>query len=180
MGMLHSHTSQPKSSLSYPIGHCREQYFPRSGQESSERVEGEVMWSRRNNSSKAWVATGAAWGNILTTNLQKLAVIFVYTLRLNPSVFTYSFDIDMSKRVNPVLCIWHPNAKRQEAARREKCIVFMLAWDINPFGCSIEWGKRTYYSDTGRADIHSCPVGSHRGSRFQTASSFSGKDTAWG
>lgn len=45
MGMLHSHTSQPKSSLSYPIGHCREQYFPSSGQESSEKVEGEVIRS---------------------------------------------------------------------------------------------------------------------------------------
>lgn len=69
MGMLHSHTSQPKSSLSYPIGHCREQYFPRSGQESSERVEAEVVDRGANNSSKARVCCRAARGNILTTGL---------------------------------------------------------------------------------------------------------------
>lgn len=41
VGTLHSHTLQPKSSLSYPMGHCSGQYLPRSGQESSERGEGE-------------------------------------------------------------------------------------------------------------------------------------------
>lgn len=39
-GALHSHTSQPKSSLSYPMGHRSGQYLARSGQESSERAGG--------------------------------------------------------------------------------------------------------------------------------------------
>lgn len=62
-GMLHSHTSQPKSSLSYPIGHSREQYFPRSGQESSARVEGEVVHQK----AKGRSSYGAECKNILET-----------------------------------------------------------------------------------------------------------------
>lgn len=69
MGMLHSHTSQPKSSLSYPIGHCKEQYFPRSGQESSERVEGEVIltWAQQSIKGKGMSCYGAAHRKILVT-----------------------------------------------------------------------------------------------------------------
>lgn len=170
MGLLHSHTSQPKSSLSYPIGHCSEQYFPRSGQESSERVEGEVVHCSANNSSKLGSCCRAACGNILASSLRWLQcfaeirpISSPYArLRLNPSIYVH---LVWHQREQTCKSSGHFSAREPQEARRG-------TWNGEESG--------TYCWGTGTADIHYGLAGNRRGSRWRTGSSFSATGTARG